>query len=298
MERPDDAGVYRLSDELALVQTVDFFTPIVDDPYTYGRIAAANSLSDVYAMGAKPLTALNVVCFPAKQLDIDVLSRVLAGGLDTCREAGCALLGGHSVDDKEFKFGLAVTGTVHPDRLVSARGARAGDVLVLTKPLGTGFISTAHKQGAASEAAVAASIESMSTLNARAAEAMQAGTVHACTDVTGFGLLGHASDMVGETTLDFVIEAGALPLLPDALALAEGGFRCGGLGRNRDYYGHLVDVADAVSPALQDLLYDPQTSGGLLIALPPADADALVRDVGATRIGVVESGSGRIRVRG
>jgi len=276
IEGANDAGVYRLSDDLALVQTVDFFTPIVDDAYVFGQIAVANALSDVYAMGGKPLTALNIVTFPVGQLDISILRDTLRGGLDKMHEAGVVLVGGHSVDDPEMKYGLSVTGTIHPDRVVFNTGAHPGDRLLLTKPLGTGIIATATKRGAASSAAIAAATESMRRLNDRAATAMLEVGVHAATDITGFGLLGHATEMLGKSQLCLKIESAKLPLLTDAAMLAREGHLAGGVKRNRDYYSPGVDIDPTVPAYLVDLLYDPQTSGGLLIAVAAEKADLLL----------------------
>jgi selenide,water dikinase len=272
MERAEDAGVYKLTDELAIIQTLDFFTPIVDDPYQFGQIAVANALSDVYAMGGKPLTALNIVCFPQKSMAISILKDILRGGLDKMHEAGVILIGGHSVEDEELKYGISVTGTIHPSKVVHNSGARAGDRLILTKPLGTGIISTAIKGGMADERAVAGIVESMSTLNRKAAELMQDAGVHACTDITGFGLLGHASEMVEGTDVGMVIQAAAVPLFPGAKELAEMGMIPGGLHRNRDFRKNMVDIAGNVPQYLADILFDPQTSGGLLIAVPESKA--------------------------
>ena len=258
------------------MQTVDFFTPIVDDAYVFGQIAVANALSDVYAMGGRPLTALNIVTFPVGQMDISVLRETLRGGLDKMHEAGVVLVGGHSVDDPEMKYGLSVTGTIHPDRVVMNTGALPGDRLLLTKPLGTGIIATATKRGAASTAAIAAATQSMGRLNDRAATAMLEVGVHAATDITGFGLLGHATEMLGQSQLCLKIDSAALPLLPDAAKLAREGFLAGGVKRNRDYYAAGVEIDPSVADYLQDLLYDPQTSGGLLIAVAAEKADLLL----------------------
>jgi len=303
MEQAEDAGVYKLTDEIALVQTVDFFTPIVDDPYDFGRIAAANALSDVYAMGGRPLTALNIACFPRSKMDISILREVLRGGLDMMHQAGVILLGGHTVDDPELKYGLAVTGTIHPDRVVHNRGARPGDRLILTKPLGTGIISTAIKNGQASPEAVAAIVKSMTTLNKAASEAMLEVGVNACKDITGFGLLGHAAEMVERTEVGFKIDAASVPVFPGVKELYEQGMVPGGLGRNRDYRGHMVEIKDSVPAYLADILWDPQTSGGLLIAVPREKAERLLKklhQVGvkeAAIIGeVVAASKGRIRV--
>jgi len=303
LERGDDAGVYRLTDDLAIVQTVDFFTPIVDDPYLFGQIAAANALSDVYAMGATPLCAMNLVAFPGGKMDIEVLRQVLRGGLDKIHEAGAALVGGHSITDPELKYGLAVTGKAHPDRVMTNRGARAGDRLVLTKPLGTGIINTALKRQKAGEAAVARVTASMAELNRGAAEVIVDAEPSACTDVTGFGLAGHAAEMIEDADVGLVLDGAALPLFPEALDLAARGCKPGGLKRNREYRQGMVDVDDGVPAPLADLLYDPQTSGGLLAAVPGAAAADLVRrlhDAGvadAAVIGeVVDRPAGRIRL--
>lgn len=270
----DDAGVYRLTPECALVQTVDFFTPIVDDPYTYGAVAAANALSDVYAMGGRPLSALSIVCYPAKG-EIEDLARILEGGAAKIREAGCALVGGHSVADEEIKFGYAVTGVVHPERVLVNAGARPGDVLILTKPLGTGVISTALKKGLARQEHVDASVAGMLELNQRACEAMEGLQVHGCTDVTGFGLLGHAREVALASGVTLVIEAARVPLLAGALEYARLGAVPGGLKNNREFVGGCVEVRSAVAAELESLLYDPQTSGGLLISVAAGDAGAL-----------------------
>jgi selenide,water dikinase len=270
----DDAGVYRLSADLALVQTVDFFTPIVDDPFTFGAIAAANSLSDVYAMGGSPISSLSVVAFPA-QGDTDVLEAILLGGLEKMREAGCAVLGGHSVADPEIKFGYAVTGTIHPDRIKKNSGARAGDALVFTKALGTGVIGTALKRGIAQENWVEAAIASMLTLNRAACEAMLQFDVHGCTDVTGFGFLGHAREMAIASGVTLELDPSRIPLLPGALDAVRAGAIPGGLHNNREFVSCAVEAAGEPDAALLQLLYDPQTSGGLLISLSEADAVAL-----------------------
>ncbi len=280
-ETSDDAGVYKLTPECALVQTVDFFTPIVDDPYTFGAIAGANSLSDVYAMGGKPLTALSVLCYPGKG-DLDDLEQILKGGAEKMREADCVLLGGHSVNDPEIKFGYSVTGAVHPQRVKTNAGARAGDALVLTKRIGTGVISTALKQGLAHDADVAASVASMIALNRGACAAMLAFDVHGCTDVTGFGLLGHAREMAIASQVTIEIDPRLVQFLPGAIDYARQGAIPGGLHNNRSF------VSKCVEGTADDLLYDPQTSGGLLISLPEADAAILERSFPAAyRIGRV-----------
>jgi selenide,water dikinase len=263
----DDAGVYRMSPECALVQTTDFFTPIVDDPFTFGAIAAANALSDIYAMGGRPLTALSILCYPGKG-DLEDLEAILRGGGEKMIEAGCVVLGGHSVSDDEIKFGYAVTGTVHPDRVKTNAGARPDDALVLTKPIGTGMISTALKRGLARKEHVEGSIRSMLALNRAACEAMQSAGAHGCTDVTGFGLLGHAREMALASGVTLEIDWRAIDFLPGALEYSEQGALSGGLKNNRAFAECAVMIeGDLPEPVLQ-LLYDPQTSGGLLIALP------------------------------
>ncbi len=267
----DDAGVYKLTAELALVQTVDFFTPIVDDPFTYGAIAAANSLSDVYAMGGRPISALSILAYPAAG-DLDDLEQILKGGAEKMIEADCALIGGHSVADAEIKFGYAVTGTVHPARVKANAGARAGDALVLTKRIGTGVISTALKRGIARDADVEGSIRSMLELNRRACERMLEFDAHGCTDVTGFGLIGHAREMALASGVTIEITVDAVPLLQGAIEAARAGAVPAGLKNNRDFAGCAVETTREIAPELDDLLYDPQTSGGLLISLPEKDA--------------------------
>ena len=284
MERAEDAGVFKITDDLALVQTVDFFTPIVDDPYDFGRIAVANALSDVYAMGGKPLTALNIVCFPKDILDFSILREVLKGGLDMMHEADVILLGGHTVDDPELKYGLAVTGTVHPTKVVHNNTARPGDRLILTKPLGTGIISTAIKRGAASKVAVARIVKSMTTLNRAASELMLEVGVNACKDITGFGLLGHAAEMVEGTNVGFVIHASSVPLFPETKEYYDKGMVPGGLGRNRDFRKGVIDFGSSVPQYLQDILFDPQTSGGLLIAVPAAKTTKLLKKLHAAGV--------------
>jgi selenide, water dikinase len=269
----DDAGVYRLRDDLALVQTVDFFTPIVDDPYDFGRIAAANAISDVYAMGARPLTALNLVAFSLEELGPDVLREVLRGGADVAREAGAAVIGGHSIEDREPKYGLAVTGVAHPDELLTNAGGRAGDALVLTKPLGAGAISTAAKRGEASASLVAAAVAVMTSLNAAAAAAALAAGAHAATDVTGFGLLGHLRELACASGVAAEVSAAAAPFIPGALELLAGqGAVSGGLRRNASHAASFATFDQAVPPELRRLLSDPMTSGGLLVALDPGRA--------------------------
>jgi len=280
----DDAGVYRLTDDLAIIQTIDFFTPIVDDPYTYGQIAVANALSDVYAMGGKPLTAMNIVCFPTESLDISVLKEILRGGVDKLREAGVVLVGGHSIDDTELKYGLSVTGTVHPQRLVTNSGARPGDNIILTKPLGTGIINTALKAGVAPEETVAKVTRCMATLNDKASELMQEVGVHACTDVTGFGLIGHSVQLAQNSQVGLNINIASIPFFPEASEFAKWGVCPGGLGRNREFYSTAVSISDEVPTHMQDVLFDPQTSGGLLICLAPDKAELLLGQLRATGI--------------
>ena len=271
----DDAGVYTLDDERALVQTVDFFTPIVDDAYTYGQIAAANALSDVYAMGARPITALAIAAFP-KDLDPAVLGRIFAGGLEVLQRAGVALLGGHTVQDQEIKFGYAVTGEVHPRRIWMNAGARPGDVLFLTKPLGTGVIATALKADRAPAAAVSEAVQSMSRLNRAASEALQTlpgGAMHACTDITGFGLIGHGSEMAVASGVTLEFDTASIPILPGALDLASANIPGGGR-TNAEHFGPDVRVSPGVPADLLTLLHDPQTSGGLLASIASDYADA------------------------
>jgi selenide, water dikinase len=281
----DDAGVYKLTAELALVQTVDFFTPIVDDPYTYGAIAAANALSDVYAMGGRPISSLSILAYPPKG-DPGDLEQILKGGAEKMREAGCSILGGHSIADDEIKFGYAVTGTVHPARVKTNAGARAGDAQVFTKRLGTGVIATALKRGIARAEDVDASIESMLTLNRAACEAMLRFGVHGCTDVTGFGLMGHARELALASAVTLEIAVDQLRFLPGAFDYARQGAVPGGLKNNREFASSAVEALRELPHELEDLLYDPQTSGGLLIALPEADAAELERGFeSAYRIG-------------
>jgi selenide,water dikinase len=287
MERAEDAGIFKLNANLALVQSVDFFTPIVDDPFDFGRIAVANALSDIYAMGGRPLTALNIVCFPKDNMDLSILRQVLEGGLDMMHEAGVVLLGGHTVDDPELKYGLAVTGTIRPAKVVHSSTARPGDKLILTKPLGTGIISTAIKRGAASQKAVDRIVKAMTSLNQKAAELMQVVGVSACKDVTGFGLLGHAAEMVEGTAIGFTIDSSAVPLFPETKEYYDRGMVAGGLGNNRKYRQHMVDMSVKVPKYLQDILYDPQTSGGLLIAVPKAKVSLLLKKLHAA--GVTEA---------
>jgi selenide, water dikinase len=283
----DDAGVLRLSEDLALVQTVDFFTPVADDPEIYGRVAAINALNDVYAMGGTPLSALSVLCYPQKG-DWDVLEKILLGGQLAMNEAGVVVLGGHSIDDAEMKFGYAVTGTIHPDKVIRNSGAKAGDVLVLTKPVGTGAISTAVKFDKARPETVEAAIKAMTTSAARASKAMVAAGANGCTDVTGFGLLGHAFEMAKGSGVTLEINSAAVPLLPDVLELIAQKMLTRGDRNNRVYVGDTVRIAGSVSGEMQSALYDPQTAGGLLISLAPDAVEGFLGEVpDAVLIGAV-----------
>lgn len=279
LESGDDAGVYKLSDELAIIQTIDFITPIVDDPYIFGQIAAVNSLSDVYTMGGKPITAMNVVCFPTKTQDISVLGEILRGGLDKLGEAGVALVGGHSIEDPELKYGLSVTGVVHPANLITKEGAQIEDKLIITKPLGTGIVSTALKGGMAGEEAVAHITASMITLNKRASELMLEAGAHACTDITGFGLLGHACGMIENSMVGIEINMAAIPVFPEVRGFAEMGLVPGGTHRNKEFRLNMIEQATMIGDDMWNVLFDPQTSGGLLISIASADADTLLENL-------------------
>lgn len=296
----DDAGVYQLTPEQALVQTVDFFTPIVDDPYTFGQIAATNSLSDVYAMGGKPLTSLALVCFPDKG-DIDVLERILAGGLSKMMEAGCTVIGGHSIRDDETKFGYSVTGVVHPQRVLANKGARPGDRLLLTKALGTGVISTAIKKGVARETWIDGAVKSMTTLNKTAAEvtvrvnyerrnANGEGPVHSLTDITGFGLIGHAREMALASDVSLVMRADKVPMLDGALECVRSGHIPGGLKANREFAECVVDYGDGISEDVRTILFDPQTAGGLLISVSAEESEQLTGALHQAGVLAVEIG--------
>ena len=328
-DHADDAGVYQIAPDQALVQTVDFFTPIVDDPYTFGQIAATNALSDVYAMGGKPLTALALVCFPEKA-DLEILERILAGGLSKMTEAGCTVIGGHSIRDEETKFGYSVTGVIHPRKVLANKGARPGDALLLTKALGTGVISTAIKKAKAEPAWIASAVRSMTTLNKRAAEVITAhlgitpdhvGTAppeslprakssgpverssiandgfrsHAMTDVTGFGLIGHAREMALASDVSITFHANRVPLLHGALDCIRAGYIPAGLRNNRDFAECLVEYADAVPEEIRVLLFDPQTAGGLLIST--ADGEPLTRDLNDAGVPAVQVGEVSARTK-
>jgi selenide,water dikinase len=293
----DDAGVFRLRKDLAIVNTVDFFTPIVDDPYVFGQIAAANALSDIYAMGADPVTALNIVAFPKATLDLEILAEILKGGAERARKAGAVVVGGHSIIDLELKYGMAVTGAIHPKRVIRNVGVRDGDALVLTKPLGTGIITTALKRRKAPAASVRAAVRSMVSLNKEASAIMRTFPVHACSDVTGYGLLGHAYEMASGSGVTIVLDSARLPLLPGATVLAAGGYLTGGCQRNRSFLDGHVSVARSVGKDLEEVAFDPQTSGGLLIALPKAHAARLVKKLRSARINAAAIVGTATRVR-
>ena len=290
-DKADDAGVYQLDEDTALVQTVDFFTPIVDDPYTFGQIAATNALSDVYAMGGRPMSALAMVCFPEKG-ELDVLEQILAGGLSKMVEAQCTIIGGHSIRDEEIKFGYAVTGLIHPQRVLTNSGAEAGDKLILTKALGTGVISTAIKRGKAEAAWVEAATRSMTTLNRAAGDVVREShaVVHAMTDITGFGLIGHAREMAQGSGVGLRIHSAAVPLLPGALECVRAGFVPGGLKANRDFAECKVGYAEGTPEERKTILFDPQTAGGLLISVSAKDSKSLVGKLKAAGVEAVEIG--------
>jgi len=318
-DHADDAGVYQLTPETALVQTVDFFTPIVDDPYTFGQIAATNSLSDVYAMGGRPLTALALVCFPEKA-DVAILERILAGGLSKMIEAGCTVVGGHSIRDEETKFGYSVTGVIHPKRVLANQGAQPGDQLLFTKALGTGVISTAIKKGVARQEWIDAAVKSMTTLNKAAAEAITTGrvrtepsptsgkprnvghpagqpgaavptwSVHALTDITGFGLIGHAREMALASNVSLVLHSAKIPLLEGALDCVRAGHIPGGLKANREFAECTVEYERGIPDEVKTILFDPQTAGGLFIAVAAKGAAALTRALHAAGVATVEIG--------
>ena len=278
-ETSDDAGVFRLRPDLAIVNTVDFFTPIVDDPYLFGLVSATNALSDVYAMGGEPVTAMNIVCFPKGKMDIQVLGKILKGGAEKVREAGAVIIGGHSIIDDELKYGMSVTGVIHPDRVLRNVGVQEGDALILTKALGTGVISTALKKGKASKESIDTAVTSMTTLNKNAASVIRDYPVHACSDVTGYGLLGHALEMATGSGVTLVVESEKMPLLHHARRLAEKGYLTGGSERNREYLKDKITIGPKIHESLVEVAFDPQTSGGLLIALPQRHASKLVEDL-------------------
>lgn len=299
-DKSDDASVYKISGELAIVQTVDFFPPIADDPYTFGQIAAANAMSDIYAMGGEPKLALNVMAVPA-DMDRDTVHAILRGGYEKVYEAGALITGGHSILDDEPKYGMAVTGFVHPDKIITNSGAKPGDELIFTKPLGSGIMTTAAKAGMASEEGLKYVLSVMTTLNKAARDIMVKYRVHACTDVTGFGLMGHLLEMTQGSGAGAVIDVRGIALVEESLRLAEMGILPEGMYRNRSFAESSVDGGD-VSLAVQDMLYDPQTSGGLLMAVDPDDADALFEELEpsvprAQRIGRIEEYSGGARIR-
>jgi len=285
LERADDAGVYRITDDIAIIQTVDFFTPIVDDPYWFGQIAAANALSDVYAMGGVPKTAMNLVAFPIKKMDFSILREILHGGLDKMKEADVILVGGHSVEDNELKYGLSVTGFIHPNRVLTKKDMEPGDQLILTKRLGTGIINTAIKGGIASNEAIESITRLMATLNRDAAEIMGHYPVHACTDITGFGLLGHLCEMVVDTDVGMKLQANQVPYFPEAMEYAQMGLVPAGTYKNREFREAFVDFAPSVNRFVQDILFDAQTSGGLLISVARKEANELLTELKRKGIG-------------
>lgn len=285
LKRADDAGVYRITEDMAIIQTVDFFTPIVDDPYWFGQIAAANAFSDVYAMGGIPKTAMNLVAFPLKQMDISVLRQIIQGGLDKMKEAGVVLIGGHSIEDKELKYGLSVTGFIHPDRVLTKKDIRPEDLLILTKPIGTGIINTAIKGGVASKEITETVTRLMAMLNKKAAEIMASFSVHACTDITGFGLLGHLAEMIEVSEFGLEIEVERIPMIPEAKEYAAMGLVPGGTHKNREFREAMVDFSPSVERVVKDMLFDPQTSGGLLICVDAIQAEALT---GALKSGGID----------
>ena len=284
LDSPDDAGVYRITEEIALIQTVDFFTPIVDDPYWFGQIAAANALSDIYAMGGKPITAMNLVCFPSDRMQIGILREILRGGIDKLKEAEVVLVGGHSVDDEELKYGLSATGLIHPRKVLTKRNLQVGDRLILTKPLGTGIINTAIKGGLASSELIEYVSSLMAELNKKASEVMLQYDVHACTDITGFGLLGHLAEMVEGTEVGVSVEASRVPTIQKAVEFASMGFVPGGTRKNYEFIRDMVDFSDNVSAVMRDILFDPQTSGGLLMSVDRGEAEKLVEDLNSAGI--------------
>ena len=292
IEHGDDAGVFRLDSSTALIQTIDFLTPIVDTPFEFGQIAAANALSDIYAMGGKPITAMNVVCFPTESLPLSILKETLAGGMEKIKESGAVLVGGHSVEDKELKYGLSVTGVIHPQHIVLNQNAKPGDQLILTKPLGIGIIATAIKGNIADNKTIQTLIQITSTLNKTSSMIMMQHSPHACTDITGFGLAGHTLEMAKASNVEILLWADSLPYIDSSQSYAQMGLVPAGLYRNRDYYSPFIDIHPSVDPFYLDLLFDPQTSGGLLISMSKKNAKTCMRDlkkkgVDATIIGEV-----------
>ncbi len=297
----EDCGIYKINDTEALIQTIDFFPPIVDDPFTFGRIAAANALSDIFAMGGRPLTAVSVVCFPKDTLDITYLREITAGGMDALIEAHTALVGGHSIDDPEPKFGYSVTGIVEIDHILYNNSIRVGDALFLTKPLGTGLINTALRADLVSQASMQASIDSMSQLNMRAAEILHEFDVSACTDVTGFGLIGHACEMIIDSSAGMVIQKDLIPTLPDVDEYISMGLIPEGTYRNKEYRSSFVEDYQTIDPDTIDLLFDPQTSGGLLFSAPERDEHEILtrmheQNIPAVRIGSITDQPEVIRI--
>jgi selenide,water dikinase len=304
LDQADDAGVYQVSEDLALIQTVDFFTPVVDDPYQFGRIAAANALSDVYAMGGVPKTAMNLMGFPIGQMDISIFRKIVQGGLDKIREAGAVLVGGHSVEDKELKYGLSVTGFVHPKRILVKRNLKPGQQLILTKPLGVGIVNTAVKAGLADTELADQTASIMAALNKDAAEVMAHFPVGACTDVTGFGFIGHLSEMVAGSGCSVEIDSGSMPLIHGAIEFAQMGLIPAGAYKNREFWEHMVHIASKVPREIEDILFDPQTSGGLLMAVDTSAAKDLLQSLikkkvsSAVIVGrVVDGDQERIRIQ-
>jgi selenide,water dikinase len=283
-ETSDDAGVFRLRSDLAVVNTVDFFTPIVDEPYVFGQIAGANALSDVYAMGGEPKTALNIVCFPKGKMDLQILGDILKGGAEKVQEAGAVVIGGHSIIDDEIKYGMAITGVIRPDRVVRNVGIQAGDALVLTKPLGTGIITTALKKGKAPKESVQEAVAAMTALNKTASQIMRNYPVHACSDITGYGLLGHGMEMASGSSVTLIFDSAKLPLLARARRLAEKGFLTGGCKRNREYLKDKISIEKSLREGIVEVAFDPQTSGGLLIALAERHATKLVEELHANGV--------------
>ena len=279
LERADDAGVYKITDDIAIIQTVDFFTPIVDDPYWFGQIAAANALSDVYAMGGIPKTAMNLVAFPIKHMDISVLRQIIQGGLDKMKEADVVLVGGHSIQDNELKYGLSVTGFIHPDRILTKKNLKIGDHLILTKPIGTGIINTAIKGGLASDEIIQKVTHLMAALNRDAAEIMSHYPVHACTDITGFGLLGHLAEMIEDSEFGIEVMNNMIPIIPETFNYARMGLVPAGAYKNREFRESLVKFDLSVDRLMQDVLFDPQTSGGLLSCVKEDRSDDLLTEL-------------------